>query len=410
MIEARRPRRRPLRAVGRRREPHCLVNETASNQLTTSIALARFAKFVVFMLFVLIMIGGHTTTAGAGMAFPDWPLSHGSVNPDGWWENVMQRLEHGHRLMAETVGLLIGILCAWVWRSKWSVPIAAVVSVALACAAKFSGAEPKLVAHTGLWSSAITFALLILWQADRGDHARPATVRWLAFAAFLGVLVQAIMGGLRVTIEAGGDPTTATTFRVLHGCFAQLELAMVVALAAMLSPVWPQISAPVAARSTAILGWVAAGFIFLQLIVGATMRHLGAGLAIASWPQTSPAGGWMPVVHNFFVDLNFTHTRVGAVVVTLLIVALALRTIGHADGEVRLIRPAALLIALVAAQFVLGLFVIWKMRPPFITTLHVVNGAALFAATVLLAVRAGRRQTHGDETRASIQSAAEVPA
>ncbi|MGB8167813.1 MAG: COX15/CtaA family protein [Chthoniobacteraceae bacterium] len=384
------------------------MNETGSIPPTTSIALARFAKLVVFMLFVLILIGGHTTTSGAGMAFPDWPLSHGSVNPNGWWENVMQRLEHGHRLTAETVGLLIGILCAWVWRSKWSVPIAAGVSVVLACAAKFSGAEPKLVAHTGLWSSAVVFALLILWQSERGDHARPAAVRWLAFAAFLGVLAQAIMGGLRVTIEAGGDPATATTFRVLHGCFAQLELAMVVALAAMLSPVWPQITSPLAARSIAILGWITASFIFLQLIVGATMRHLGAGLAIASWPQTSPAGGWMPANHNTFVDLNFAHTRVGAAAVALLVIGFALRTIGHAGGEVRLIRPAALLVALVTAQFTLGVFVIWKMRPPVLTTLHVVNGAALLAATVLLAVRAGRAEVIAHEASPSSESVAEV--
>ena len=360
------------------------------------------------MLFVLIMIGGHTTTSGAGMAFPDWPLSHGSLNPNGWWENFMQRLEHGHRLTAETVGLLIGVLCAWVWRSKWSVPLAAAVSVALACAAKFSGAEPKVVAHTGLWSSAITFALIILWQADRGTHARPAVVRWLAFAAFLGVLAQAIMGGLRVTIEAGGDPNTATTFRVLHGCFAHLELAMVVALATMLSPVWPTIRASIAARSIAILGWVTASFIFLQLIVGATMRHLGAGLTIPSWPQATADGGWMPKIHNAFVDLNFTHTRAGAVFVTLLIVALALRTIGNAGGEVRLIRPAALLVALVAAQFTLGIFVIWKLRPPVVTTLHVVNGAALLAATVLLAVRAGRAHEFADESGPAIRPIVEA--
>jgi cytochrome c oxidase assembly protein subunit 15 len=384
------------------------VNASGSIAPAPSAALARYAKFVVFMLFVLIMIGGHTTTSGAGMAFPDWPLSHGSVNPNGWWEDLMQRLEHGHRLTAETVGLLIGVLCAWVWRSMWSVPIAAGVSVAAACAAKFSGAEPKLVAHAGLWSSAVTFALLILWQADRGAHARPASVRWLAFAAFLGVLAQAIMGGLRVTIEAGGDVRTATTFRVLHGCFAHLELALVVALAAMLSPVWPQIRASIAARSIAVLGWITAGFIFLQLIAGATMRHLGAGLAIPSWPQAASDGRWLPAVHNVFVDLNFTHTRAGAVLVSLLVIILALRTIGHAGSEVRLIRPAALLVALVAAQFTLGIFVIWKLRPPVLTTAHVVNGAALLATTVLLAVRAGRAQVVRDETSPSVGPTAEV--
>jgi cytochrome c oxidase assembly protein subunit 15 len=98
------------------------------------------------------------------------------------------------------------------------------------------------------------------------------------------------------------------------------------------------------------------------------------------------------------------------VIVTLLIVALALRTIGHFGAEVRLIRPAALLIALVAVQFTLGLFVIWKLRPPLLTTLHVVNGAALFATTVLLAVRAGRTHHVEDDTKPSIRTIAEVTA
>src|SRR5207302_543658 len=151
-------------------------------------------------------------------------------------------------------------------------------------------------------------------------HARPASVRWLAFAAFLGVLAQAILGGLRVTVESGGDPNTATTLRVVHGCFAHLELSLVVALAAMLSPVWPQISPPAAGRSIAV----------------------------------------------------------------------------------RFIRPAALLVALVAAQVVLGIYIIWQMRPPVLTTLHVVNGAALLAATVLLAVRAGRGRVAADETSPSV--------
>ncbi len=374
-----------------RRVSDSLVNPPSStNSASGAPWLARFAKFVVFMLFVLIVIGGHTTTSGAGMAFPDWPLSNGSLNPEGWLKKLPWLLEHGHRLTAETVALLIGVLCAWVWRSKWSIPIAAGVSVALAFAAKFSGAEAQVVAHTGLWSSAITFALIILWQAERGDHARPAPARWLAFAAFLGVLAQAILGGLRVTVETSGDPNTAIAFRVLHGCFAQLELSLVVALAAILSPVWSQITRFAGARSIALLGWVTAASIFLQLIVGASMRHLGAGLAIPSWPQATPEGGWMPKVHNTFVDLNLTHTRFGAAFVTLLVVALALRAIGYAGGEVRIIRPAALLIGLVAAQITLGMFVIWKLRPPLLTTLHVVNGAALLAATVLLAVRAGR--------------------
>ncbi len=362
------------------------------------------------MLFVLILIGGHTTTSGAGMAFPDWPLSNGSLNPEGWLRKFPWLLEHGHRLTAETVALLIGILCAWVWQSRWSIPIAFALSIALATAAKFSGAEPAVVAHTGLWTAAVAFALVILWKADRRDHARPAVVRWIAFAAFLGVLAQAIMGGLRVTVESGGNPAVATAFRVAHGSFAHLELSLVVALATLLSPVWAKIRGEAGSRSIAALAWITAGFLFLQLIVGATMRHLGAGLAIPSWPAATPTGRLLPEVHNAYIDLNFTHTRVGAVIATLLVVALALRAIGNAAGETRIIRPAALLVALVAGQFTLGLLVIWKLRPPLITTLHVVNGAALLATTVLLAVRASRGWEHDtDSTHSSLAGEPTTP-
>ncbi len=378
----------------------------APRSAAVSVRLARYAKVVVAMTLVLVVIGGHTTTSGAGMAFADWPLSHGSVNPDDWWQDFMQRLEHGHRLAAETVGLMVGVLCAWVWRSAWGVPIAAGVSVAAAVIAKLAGAPPVIVAHVGLWTSAATFALVILARARRGDHHCTAMVRWLAFAAFLGVCVQAVLGGLRVTVESAGDPQAATALRIVHGCFAQGELCALVCIAAMLSPVWVKIAPTPEFIGIRRLGWITAGIVFLQLIAGATMRHLGAGLAIPTFPQM-PAGGWMPAGHDVYTDLNFTHTRIGAVLVSLFVLALVLRAIGNAAGDVRIIRPAALLLALIAAQVTLGIFVVWQMRPPILTTLHVVNGAAVLATTVLLAIRARSTPRRGTVPTAQL---AEVPA
>lgn len=353
--------------------------------------LARFAKLVVFATFVLIFIGGHTTTSGAGMAFPDWPLSHGSLNPNGWWLDIMQRLEHGHRLMAETVGLLVGILCAWIWQSRWALPVAAIVSVVLVVVAKLNGVSREIVAHIGLWSSAVVFTIMVLATSARRDHAHPATVRWLAIGAFFGVCAQAVLGGLRVTIESGGDPVLATAFRIVHGCFAQLELSFLVAVAAMLSPVWPTIEWTPQLRGTARLGWFTAALVYLQLVVGASMRHLGAGLAIPTFPEATADGKWMPAVHNTLIDLNFTHTRAGAAIVGLFVLALALRAFGNAGANVRILRPAALLVALVVGQITLGIHVVWTQKQaPLLTTLHVVNGAALLATTVLLAIRATR--------------------
>ena len=319
------------------------MNASRSIQPSASPGLAFFAKLVVAMTFVLIFIGGHTTTAGAGMAFPDWPLSNGSLNPTGWLTDFLMFLEHSHRLTAGIVATMVAVLFAWVWRRRADVPSGAFL---------------------------------------------------LAGIALFGVFAQAVLGGLRVILDPQGVAATttviATTFRVLHGCVAQVELCLLVALAALLSPAWNQIRFSEKLGGVAKLGRVAIGLVFLQLIVGATMRHLGAGLAIPTFPQATPDGGWMPKVHNAFVDLNFTHTRVWAVVVTLLLLHLGASAFRKSGGDVRIGRPALLLGGLILVQFVLGMFVIWHVRPPLLTTLHVVNGAAVLATCVLLTVRASR--------------------
>ncbi|MES2571738.1 MAG: hypothetical protein V4710_17005, partial [Verrucomicrobiota bacterium] len=197
--------------------------------------LARFAKLVVLATFVLIFIGGHTTTAGAGMAFADWPLSDGSLNPSGWWDDFFQRLEHGHRLMAETVGLMIGILCAWIWEKKWAVPGSLLFAALVAVLFYAIGSPAKMIVHGALGSMIIAFVGILLAAKRSRPPLHPASLRWLAFAAFIGVCIQALLGGLRVTIETGGDTDTATAFRIIHGCFAQLELVLLVSIATMLS-------------------------------------------------------------------------------------------------------------------------------------------------------------------------------
>lgn len=375
--------------------------------------LARFAKGVVALTFVLIFVGGHTTTSGAGMAFPDWPMSHGSFNPDGWWENGMQRLEHGHRYIAEAAGLAIGVLCAWIWRCKRAVPLAFLGAGLVAVGAAFAGLARPTVVHAGLWSSVVFFLALLGWISRRDLDPRPVKVRWLAIAAFLGVCVQAVLGGLRVIHDPAGtlagEAATANTLRIVHGCFAQIELCLLVAIAALLSPVWQAMRSSADMRGVARLGWITTAVVFLQLIAGASMRHLGAGLAIPTFPQM-PDGGWLPVVPSALIHLNFTHTRFGAVLVTVLVVALAWQAWRRADGEVRIARPAGLLLALVAVQFTLGTLVIWKMRPPILTTLHVVNGAALLATVVLLAVRASRNAAPAGAVRTTVRPLVEAHA
>ena len=86
------------------------MNARRSTPHPASPGLALFAKLVVAMTFVLLFTGGHTTTAGAGMAFPDWPLSNGSLNPTGWLTNFFMFLEHSHRLTAGLVAAMVAVL------------------------------------------------------------------------------------------------------------------------------------------------------------------------------------------------------------------------------------------------------------------------------------------------------------
>ncbi len=89
---------------------------------TANIWLVRFSKLTVFAALVLIAIGSLVTTNGAGMAFPDWPLSNGSLNPTGWLTNLFMFLEHSHRLFAGLVATLVIVLFCWILRAGRSMP------------------------------------------------------------------------------------------------------------------------------------------------------------------------------------------------------------------------------------------------------------------------------------------------
>jgi len=317
------------------------LNVTTTTTTAFNPALALYAKCVVAVTFALLFIGGLVTSYHAGMAVPDWPLSFGSLNPEGWWGNFPVRLEHGHRLFATGVGLLIMILCAWIFASR----------------------------------------------------STSRAVRWLVVLAFVGVVLQGTFGGLRVTLETAGNLGAAMTLRIVHGCTAQIELCLLAVIATLLSRDWIESSWKIPGQSLASvrrLAWIVVAALFCQLVLGATMRHLGAGLAIPTFPEANADGGWMPTVHNKFVDINFSHTRLGAIVVTLLILALVALVLRRARGEARLTSPATGLLGLVLVQLSLGIAVIIHVKPVTLTTIHVINGAAILALSVLLAVRASR--------------------
>ncbi len=361
--------------------------------------LNRLAQAAVCAVFGLIFVGGLVTSWQAGMAVPDWPLSFGSLNPDGWWANFPVRLEHGHRLLAAFVGLFVGILCSSVWGNFRALGFAALTSAIVPVAARAMGAEPWMMAHLGVWPAAVVFVAALLIGARQRVSLVGGGERKLALAAFVLVCCQATLGGLRVTRETAGAIGVAEVLRIVHGCVAQAFLMLLVALSARISmariPTCESKDSSVGVPSPVRIVWTAVALVYVQLIFGATMRHLGAGLAIPTFPAADPSGSWVPKVHSFYTDLNFTHTRVGAVVVGCAVLWAALKVIRFSASNAAS-NPAAYRTAsraairsalLVLAQIGLGILVILHQKPRTLATLHVVLGAALLASVTAMAVR-----------------------
>src|SRR5262245_41519941 len=70
----------------------------------------RYALAVVAATVLLLVAGGLVTSTGSGLAVPDWPLSFGQVFPK--MEGGVL-FEHGHRMVASTIGLMIVVLAIW---------------------------------------------------------------------------------------------------------------------------------------------------------------------------------------------------------------------------------------------------------------------------------------------------------
>jgi cytochrome c oxidase assembly protein subunit 15 len=308
--------------------------------------LYRYAAFVVVATLILIFAGGLVTSTGSGLAVPDWPLSFGQLFPrmEG---GVLY--EHGHRMIAAAVGALTVALALWLWRR-----------------------EPRR------------------WVRRLG---------WVAVAA---VIVQGVLGGLTVLLRLP-DATS-----VAHAGLAQGFLCLVFVIAVVTRPGWEaggqadgqtdrraggqtdrrtggqavrRTEGQGALRMLALATLVA---VYIQILLGAVVRHTGAGLVIPTFPLAN--GRLWPPIDSSFVAWQMAH-RVGALVVTVLVVATAVQLVRRFGAAAPPARAAFALVALLAWQVLLGALTIWKQKAVIPTTLHVVSGSAVLLAALFLALR-----------------------
>ena len=328
--------------------------------------LHRFILVTATATFLLLGSGGMVTSHEAGMSVPDWPNTYGY---NMFWFPVSKWVggifyEHTHRLLASGIGLLTTVLAVWLWLR-----------------------DPRP------------------W------------LRWLGLLAFVLVALQGVLGGLRVTLDMD-------KLGIVHGALAQLFFVLTCALALFTSRWWlkvaqasrlPGQSTVQTAAGTAALRWLVLMttlLIFLQLILGATMRHQHAGLAIPDfpaaygkiWPDTSAAAvarynaDRMEVVSGNSITasqivLQMVH-RIVALAVLILVVVCAWRARrGGVDQDRAQTAPDSVdpicrrlslfWLGVIVAQIILGAATIWSNKAADVATAHVLVGALSLATGAL---------------------------
>jgi cytochrome c oxidase assembly protein subunit 15 len=299
-----------------------------------------YTALVALSTAVLIFAGGLVTSTESGLSVPDWPNTYGWFMFSFPLEKMVGgiRYEHSHRLIASTVGFLILVLAIWLWR-----------------------AEPRR------------------W------------VRRLGYVALAAVITQGILGGITVLWYLP-DPVS-----IAHASLAQIVFCLTVAITLFSSAGWARAYATTtgAAPDDRLLQRTAAvttGWIYLQIVVGATMRHTGAGLAIPDFPLAF--GQLIPPHWDAAIAIHFAH-RVGALVATLLILATTAHVFYHHRLRRELVRPSILLLVLLAAQITLGALTVLTGKQYVINSLHVVTGGSVLVTSLVLTLRAHRARFAG---------------
>ena len=304
--------------------------------------LNRFAWFLCVATVFLICSGGMVTSKGVGLAVPDWPTTFGYnmfLFPVSKWIGGIF-FEHTHRLIASAVGFMTIILAVWLWRSE-----------------------------------------------DR------PWVRNLGYLALALVVLQGVLGGLRVTMlkdEIG----------IFHACLAQAFLGLLVVIAIVTTNFWrtlPNQTVDLARiRSIRTLALFTTIAIYIQLALGATMRHQHRDLAILDFPTAN--GTWIPDtsadtlsrinvwrdahalsdVTAFQIWLQMTH-RFLAVIIAIGVILVCIRVLRNAREITTLRRLSILWLALVLCQIALGAWTIWSNKAADVATAHVAMGALMLS-------------------------------
>ena len=308
-----------------------------------NIAARRLSKVIVFLTLSLIFVGALIKSHEVGLSVPDWPTSYGKKMFSFPFSEMVGGIfyEHGHRLFATIVGFL----------------------------------------------TLIQFIVLSFT-----DH--PMWVKKTSFIALVLVITQGFLGGMTVIFFLPPQ------ISILHGVLAQIFFISIIFIAYSLSDSRlnkKKESFPLFIKRGAL---VITLLVFVQLVLGALVRHTSSGLAIPDFPKMG--GMWIPtfsdnMVNNINVELfdknldmvskwqvviHFLH-RLGAFIITLALTFFVYKFRKMVEKNSTESKILILFSVLLFIQIILGASTVITEKLPFVASFHVVTGAALLGCCAL---------------------------
>jgi len=309
--------------------------------------LRRLSKLTVFSTLFLIFAGALVKSHEVGLSVPDWPTTYGKQMFAYPISEMVGGIfyEHGHRMVATIVGFFTMVQAIWL-----------------------------------------------------GFSQEPQWLKKIGFFALGMVILQGLFGGITVLFFL--PPPVS----IIHGILAQTFFMTTIVLAYGLSierSKRTEISGSSGVKRGAV---IMCGLVYVQLILGALMRHTASGMAIPDFPTMG--GLWIPtfsetMIHNinstlFDLDIDpvsrgqviihFIH-RLGAIIVTGSIGFFGYKYGSFAKENKLVFAALVSIIGIVILQFSLGAITVLSERSPYIASFHVVTGAALLGACTLFILR-----------------------
>jgi heme a synthase len=296
-----------------------------------------FTVSVACLAFLLILAGGLVTSNNAGLSVPDWPTSFGSIYKMPRMAGGV-KFEHGHRMIAELLGLLTIVAAIWTWRVD-----------------------------------------------------RRRWMRGLTLGAVAGVVFQGVLGGL--TVLNFLPPAISTA----HAVVGQTMFCLLAAIAVFTSRSWLEEPTQKITRKDArpLLRhcWILIGLLYVQLILGAAFRHVWT-----KWGPTA-ADRWpaQKIIHAFL----YPHI-INALLVSALVLSVGLKAVSRYSPVPHLRRPALTMLGLLVFQLLLGFSAyvtrvvegVDELQPTGslvgTTVAHMGVGALLLAVAAIFTVQAHR--------------------